>query len=152
MTVALRILSRLLAALAEGPDAYLWLVGTGSLAGVLTSQAASLGLEERVRFLGWREDTAALYAAADLYVCPSRIEPLGNVVIEAWAHNTPVVAAAAAGPAALIENPVHEDGRAASMPCLINLFGTVERVARAMDARHGPVSYTQLALATDREV
>ncbi|MCW5724782.1 MAG: UbiD family decarboxylase [Maricaulaceae bacterium] len=36
------------------------------------------------------------------------------------------------GPAVLFENPVHADGRAAEMPALINLFGTVERVARAV--------------------
>lgn len=36
------------------------------------------------------------------------------------------------GPAVLFENPVHEDGRPSEMPALINLFGTVERVARAV--------------------
>ena len=37
-----------------------------------------------------------------MLVCPSRIEPLGNVVIEAWAHRRPVIATAADGPAFLI--------------------------------------------------
>ena len=92
----------LLEALVDVPKAFLWLAGTGNLAGELKHQAASLGVADRVRFLGWREDTAALYAAADLYVCPSRIEPLGNVVIEAWAHDTPVVATAAIGPVSLV--------------------------------------------------
>lgn len=36
------------------------------------------------------------------------------------------------GPAMLFENPIHADGRAAEMPALVNLFGTVERVARAV--------------------
>ncbi len=36
------------------------------------------------------------------------------------------------GPAVLFENPVHEDGRNSEMPALVNLFGTVERVARAV--------------------
>ena len=36
------------------------------------------------------------------------------------------------GPAVLFENPVHEDGRPAQMPALVNLFGTVERVAKAV--------------------
>ena len=36
------------------------------------------------------------------------------------------------GPAVLFENPVNADGTAASMPVLINLFGTVERVAKAV--------------------
>ncbi|MBL8834227.1 MAG: glycosyltransferase, partial [Rhodospirillales bacterium] len=61
-------------------------------------------LGSRVRFLGWRQDVPALIAASDAVVCPSRHEPLGNVVIEAWAHGRPVVAAASAGPAALIRH------------------------------------------------
>lgn len=36
------------------------------------------------------------------------------------------------GPAVLFENPVHEDGRPSEMPALVNLFGTVGRVARAV--------------------
>ncbi|PWE17682.1 UbiD family decarboxylase [Marinicauda salina] len=36
------------------------------------------------------------------------------------------------GPAVIFENPVHEDGRESEMPALVNLFGTVERVARAV--------------------
>jgi glycosyltransferase involved in cell wall biosynthesis len=35
-------------------------------------------------------------------VCPSRHEPLGNVVIEGWSACVPVIAAAAAGPSELI--------------------------------------------------
>ncbi len=92
----------LLRALAELPEAHLWLAGEGPEQSRLEALTRELGLAARVRFLGWREDTAALYAAADVFVCPSRHEPLGNVVIEAWAQGLPVVAAAAAGPAALI--------------------------------------------------
>ena len=94
----------LLAALAKMPKAYLWIAGTGPLEADLRAQAQALGIASRVRFLGWREDTAALLAACDVLACPSRVEPLGNVVLEAWAQNRPVVAATASGPAALIEN------------------------------------------------
>src|SRR5258708_4625942 len=37
------------------------------------------------------------------------------------------------GPAVLFEHPVGADGRRAAMPVLVNLFGTVERVAWGMD-------------------
>jgi glycosyltransferase involved in cell wall biosynthesis len=57
-----------------------------------------------VHFLGWRQDVASLIAAADVLACPSRQEPLGNVVLEGWAQGTAVVAAAAAGPASLIDD------------------------------------------------
>ncbi len=94
----------LIEALPEIADAHLWLAGKGPQKGELVKLAERRGVADRVRFLGWRADAPALFAAADLCVCPSRIEPLGNVVIEAWAHGVPVVAAAGAGPAALIED------------------------------------------------
>ena len=94
----------LLAALAKLPDVWLWLAGDGPLAAALRREADRRGIAERVRFLGWRDDVAALLATADVFVCPSRREPLGNVIIEAWAHRCPVVAAAARGPNALIRH------------------------------------------------
>jgi len=94
----------LLSALARVPNAYLWLAGEGPLKEELQKQAEVLGIKPRVRFLGWRDDTAALLQTADLFVCPSRHEPLGNVVIEAWAQGLPVVAADSMGPGTLIEN------------------------------------------------
>lgn len=92
----------LLEALARLPTAWLWLAGEGPERPALEAQVARLGLGGRVRLLGWREDMAALLAAADVLACPSRHEPLGNVVIEAWAHGVPVVASESAGPRALI--------------------------------------------------
>jgi len=96
----------LLNAFALLPIGYLWLAGEGPQRGALVSQAARLGIIDRVRFLGWRQDVPGLLATADALICPSRHEPLGNVVIEAWAHNKPVVAAAAKGPEQLIDNGV----------------------------------------------
>lgn len=91
-----------LAALASIPDAYLWIGGAGPLEAKLKAMAEALGVADRVRFLGWRTDPSALYRAADVCVFPSRYEPLGNVVIQAWAHGLPVVAAESQGPKALI--------------------------------------------------
>jgi len=93
-----------LKALSELPDAWLWIAGVGPLEAQLKALAKDLGVASRVRFLGWRNDPSALYRAADLCVFPSRYEPLGNVVIQAWAHGLPVVAAASQGPSALIED------------------------------------------------
>ena len=45
-----------------------------------------------------------MLATADILVCPSRHEPLGNVVLEAWAHRRVVVAVNSDGPGALIED------------------------------------------------
>lgn len=93
----------LLDAMARVPKAHLWLAGSGPLDAQLKAQAGRLNIADRVHFLGWRSDVVSLIAAADVLVCPSRLEPLGNVVLEAWAQGAPVVAAASMGPAALIE-------------------------------------------------
>lgn len=94
----------LIAALPHLPQLWLWIAGDGPEKAALEMQAASLGVAERVRFIGWREDVPALLAATDILICPSRHEPLGNVVIEGWAHARPVVAAASAGPVSLIRD------------------------------------------------
>lgn len=97
-----------LKALAQIPAAYLWIAGVGPLESELKTLAGRLGVADRVRFLGWREDATALYRAADICLFPSRFEPLGNVVIQCWAHGLPIVAAASQGPGALIRDG--EDG------------------------------------------
>ncbi len=97
----------LLRAIAEAPDVHLWLAGGGPQRGELEGLAAQLGIGGRVRFLGWRDDPAPFFAAADLFVIPSRHEPLGNVLLEAWMHRLPVIAAASQGPRQLIEEGVN---------------------------------------------
>ena len=94
--LAIRALPRL-------PGAVLALAGEGPELGALQNLARREGVAERVHFLGWRHDAGALLRAADLFVCSSRVEPLGNMVIEAWSAGCPVVAAAAAGPAELLQ-------------------------------------------------
>ena len=94
----------LIAALSDVPSAFLWIAGDGPLEQLLRKQAKQSGVDGRIRFLGWSQDIGALLAATDILVCPSRYEPLGNVVIEGWAHNVPVVAAESVGPGALIKH------------------------------------------------
>ena len=129
----------LIQAMAAIPGAFLWIAGDGPLRRQLETQAAALGVGERVRFLGWRDDVPALFAAADLFVCPSRHEPLGNVVIEAWAQAVPVVAAASQGPAQLIADgadgllvPVDDPAAlAAAIRRLLSEPGLAETLAAA---------------------
>jgi glycosyltransferase involved in cell wall biosynthesis len=92
----------LLAALAKAPGVHLWLAGEGELRARFEAEVRRFGIGDRVRLLGWRSDVGALMAACDMVVCSSRHEPLGNVVIEAWAHRRPIVCAASAGPAQLV--------------------------------------------------
>ncbi len=93
-----------LRALAGLDRGVLYLAGEGPERERLQALGATLGVGDRLRWLGWRTDAPALIAAADLVLVPSRHEPLGNVVLEAWARGKPVVAAASQGPAALIRD------------------------------------------------
>jgi glycosyltransferase involved in cell wall biosynthesis len=94
-----KALDVLLKAVARVPGLWLWIAGEGPDRDELVQLAAGLGIANRVRFLGWRTDRSALLRAADLCVFPSRYEPNGTVVVEAWAHGAPLVTAASAGPA-----------------------------------------------------
>jgi len=94
----------LLKSMQDLPDHYLWLGGVGPLEQDLKALAFTLGIAERVRFLGWVDDPAPLFAAADIFICSSRHEPFGNIIIEAWLHSTPIIATASEGPAFLMED------------------------------------------------
>jgi glycosyltransferase involved in cell wall biosynthesis len=121
----------LIAALAALPTAWLWIAGEGPLRAELEAQARTLGVDSRLRFLGWRHDMPALLAAADILVCSSRHEPLGNVVIEGWAHDRPVVATRSAGPASLIADEasgllVNIDDAPALIAALARVIGSAD--------------------------
>jgi glycosyltransferase involved in cell wall biosynthesis len=91
-------LDRLLEAMARlryfHPNTHLVVAGTGSRADALRVQAATLGIEDRVDFVGFIDDSrlAAYYQAADAFVLPTReLEGFGLVTVEALACGTPVL-------------------------------------------------------------
>ncbi len=88
----------LIAALTRLPGVHAVIAGEGPERAALVALARQAGVADRAHFVGWRSDTAALLAACDVLVCPSRQEPLGNVVLEAFSAGKPVVAAMAEGP------------------------------------------------------
>ena len=71
--------------------------GEGELGAELRAQAGELGLAERVHFLGFRRDVAAVVSAMDVFVLPSLKEGLSLAVMEAMALQKPVVCSAIAG-------------------------------------------------------
>jgi teichuronic acid biosynthesis glycosyltransferase TuaC len=81
------------------PEVTLVIVGEGPEAIALERLAEQLGSRERVRFLGSmpQKRLAAVYSAADALVLASSREGLPNVVLEALACGTPVVATAVWG-------------------------------------------------------
>ena len=79
------------------PRARLLLVGDGSLREALQSQAATLGIVDRVLFAGFRPDVRRLLGASDIVALPSLWEGLPLTLIEALAMEKPVVATAVNG-------------------------------------------------------
>lgn len=70
----------------------------------LHQQVQSLGLEQRVQFLGFRSNVSELMTACDLITHTSIApEPFGRVLVEAMLCGVPVIAAAAGGALELIE-------------------------------------------------
>ncbi len=73
------------------------LCGDGPLEGEIRKQAAELGISNRVRFLGFRGDTAAYLKQAQIFVLTSRFEALPYTVLEAMRAGLPVVASDVGG-------------------------------------------------------
>jgi UDP-glucose:(heptosyl)LPS alpha-1,3-glucosyltransferase len=65
--------------------------------------AAAAGMADRLHLLGARSDVARLYAAADVFILPTRYEPFGMVIAEAMASSLPVIVSACSGAAELID-------------------------------------------------
>jgi glycosyltransferase involved in cell wall biosynthesis len=78
-------------------DARLVIVGDGPELPALRRRAAELGVAERVHWPGRRDDAAAWMAGCGVFVLSSRNEGMANVMLEAMAAGTPVVASDVSG-------------------------------------------------------
>jgi UDP-glucose:(heptosyl)LPS alpha-1,3-glucosyltransferase len=106
------------------PDSQMWIVG-GDRPTAWERLAKSLGVDERVRFLGFRSDMPALYAAADALVLPTRYDACANVCLEAAAAGIPIVTTTSDGAAEvlgaggfIIDDPEDADAVAAALDTL----------------------------------
>jgi glycosyltransferase involved in cell wall biosynthesis len=96
------LLIRAFARLGE-PAARLVIAGDGPLLDRLQSAAKELGVADRVVFPGYVSDPWPLYAAADLFVLPSREESFGNVLVEALHAGLPIVSTRTTGAAEVLD-------------------------------------------------
>jgi len=103
----------LLRAFAEAKvsNALLVIAGEGPLRAELESQARALAIAERVRFLGFvnQSKLPAVYTSADLMVLPSEYEPFAVVVNEAMCCGCPVAASDHVGAARDLVAPVRKE-------------------------------------------
>jgi glycosyltransferase involved in cell wall biosynthesis len=86
---------------------HLTIHGDGPLQSELQAMVTALGLADRITLAGHSDRLAEAIAAADLFVLPSRREGFGNVVIEAMAVGTPVLATISGGPETIIRDGVN---------------------------------------------
>lgn len=95
---------------ARCPQAHLCLAGSvtrdAGYVSRLRARTAGLGLNDHVRFLGFRDDVGELLRGADLFVHTALADPHPRSVIEAMAAGLPVVAFAVDGVAETVEDGV----------------------------------------------
>jgi glycosyltransferase involved in cell wall biosynthesis len=72
--------------------AILVLAGDGDLRSTLETRASDVGIRDRIRFLGWRNDIPAVLSGFDIFCLPTLREGFGYVFLEAQAMGLPVVA------------------------------------------------------------
>ena len=96
-------------ALATIPKAFLVFAGEGPQRSALETEAAALGIADRVRFLGFvnQSQLPSIYTASDLMVLPSEYEPFAVVVNEASCCGCPVIASDRVGAAQDLIAPVN---------------------------------------------
>jgi glycosyltransferase involved in cell wall biosynthesis len=130
---AVKGIDTFLRALALTPGLFAWIAGEGPEREAYELLCSQLGLGGRVRFLGWRNDRKALLAACDVVVLPSRYEPFGTVILEAWAMRRPLVATRADGARQYVTDG--ETGVLCAIDDVGGLAQALRRVAEDADLR-----------------
>jgi len=131
------------------------IVGDGPLRNALADEAARLGIGDRVRFTGWREDIATMLAAMDAYVCSSLSEGMSNALLEAMASGLPVVATNAGDNPVVIRNgvdgliapPSDAESLAAALQLICGSPELADRLAGAAQARAGEFDFRKSVAA-----
>ncbi len=134
----------------EGEHVLALVGGQGWLYGPIFDRVRALGLEQRVRFLGFVPDTdlPALYSAAEAFAFPSLYEGFGLPPLEALACGAPTVVSNVSslpevvGDAALQVEPTDVDALASALSCLLR-----DEPLRARLRAAGPVQASRFTWA-----
>jgi glycosyltransferase involved in cell wall biosynthesis len=128
-------------------NAVLWLAGDGPELETYQALARQLGVADRVRFLGWRTDRKSLLLACDICLLPSRYEPFGTVIAEAWSVRKPLITTPADGARQFVRHGENGmifpmDDAAALAACITEVAGDPELATRL--AKSGYETYSRL--------
>jgi glycosyltransferase involved in cell wall biosynthesis len=110
----------------------LLIAGDGAQREPLGEAARQLGVASRVHWAGWQNDTAPYFALGDVFVCPSRHEPLGNVILEAWQHSLPLLSTRNEGAQSMVREG--ENGLLAPLSDPPGLAEAMQRMLALSDA------------------
>ena len=131
------------------PDSQVVIAGDGDHLPSLQRLATDLGIADRVRWLGHRDDGPEIVGALDIFVLSSHNEGMANVMLEAMAGGAPVIASDISGvqkaigeingrsPAGWIVPPADDDALADALSNVATLIraGTEEVTARTEEAQ-----------------
>jgi glycosyltransferase involved in cell wall biosynthesis len=104
---------------------------------MLHCRAEKRSVQDQFRFLGFRNDTTALYSAADVFVLSSRSEGLPMVILESMMAGLPVIATCvggvpdAVGDNGLLVEPANPRQLAVAMERIINEDSLADRLGRS---------------------
>ncbi len=141
-------LETVFAALRDRPDWHL-LVLSRVEGSIYPAMAQEMGIFERVHFLGFRSDSAALMRSADVLVFPSRYDPYALVVAEALASGVPVITARSVGAAFqvkegcgwVVDNP-EDAAEIARLLAIIEAWDRTDREAVSARARTSALEFS----------
>jgi glycosyltransferase involved in cell wall biosynthesis len=108
------------------PEVVLNIIGTGPAEGALRREAAALGVDRRVRFLGFRADAWSYLAHFDALLLPSIHEGLPYTVLESMSLETPIISSRVGGPAEVLQH--EKTGLLFRAGDVDNLAGLIARV------------------------
>jgi glycosyltransferase involved in cell wall biosynthesis len=102
----------------------LMIIGDGTLRQALEQKTNSLGLENKISFLGFKDNPYPYFKCADAFILSSRFEGMPNVVLESIVLGTPVIATPAPGGVVEFLNDIDE--------CIVSSDITAESLASAI--------------------
>ncbi|MDP2826956.1 MAG: glycosyltransferase family 4 protein [Sulfuritalea sp.] len=127
-------------------DARLWVIGRDKHESLMRKLAQTLGVDDRVLFLGAQSDVRPFYGAADVFALPTLYDPFPNAALEALACGLPLVTTTTCGAAELVTADNGAVVRAGDVAALAaSLDALCARAPALRDAARASVAHLELA-------